>query len=81
LRLIENFVSLGFWPEMKKKKTCGYGQKFPIWGQQISFGFMVPNDTEQTTEDISSVETGYTTKIFRFIEKFVSLDYSIHFIS
>ena len=56
-------------------------KNFRFGGQQISFGFMVPNDTEQTTEDISSVETGYTSKIFRFIEKFVSLDYSIHFIS
>ena len=26
--------------------------KFQIWGQQISNDFMVPNNTEQTTEDI-----------------------------
>ena len=74
------FCKFGFWVR-NEKNLPWYGQKFPIWGQQISFSFMVPNDTEQTTEDISSVETGYTTKIFRFIEKFVSLDYSIHFIS
>ena len=36
---------------------------------------MVPNDTEQTTEDISSVETGYTATIYRFIEKLMSLNF------
>ena len=34
------------------------GQNFQIWGQTISDDFMVPNDTERTTEEISSVETG-----------------------
>ena len=40
---------------MKKIWPCRYGTKFQIWGQQISGDFMVPNDTEQTTEDILSV--------------------------
>ena len=35
---------------------------------------MVPNDTEWTTEDILSVETGYKATFYRFIENLVSLD-------
>ena len=46
---------------------------FKIFGQTVSSDFMVPNDTERTTEYILSVETGYTIKSFRFIENFVSL--------
>ena len=48
---------------------------FQIWGSKISSDFIVPNKTEQTTEDILLVQTGYTTKIVRFFENFVSLDF------
>ena len=48
---------------------------FQIWGQNNYDDFMVPCDTEQTTEDILSVETGYTATVYRFIENFVSLDF------
>ena len=40
---------------------------FQIWGQNISDDFMVPNDTERTTEDILSVETGYTCVVYKVI--------------
>ena len=52
--------------------------KFQIWGQTFSGDFMVPNDIEQTTEEISLLRKGYTTKILRFSENFVSLDFGQH---
>ena len=58
-----------------KKSAMPVWSNFQIWGQNFSDDFIVPNDTEQTTEDILSVQTGYTTKIVKFIENFVSLDF------
>ena len=46
---------------------------FLTWGQKNSGDFMIPNDTEQTTENISLVGQGIQQK-FRFIENFLSLD-------
>ena len=46
---------------------------FLTWGQKNSGDFMIPNDTEQTTENISLVGQGIQQK-FRFFENFVSLD-------
>ena len=73
-RFIVNFVSLDFWSKMKKIEHAGWSN-FQIWGQQIFHDFMASNDTERTTEDILSVDTGYTKNIFRFIENFVRLDF------
>jgi hypothetical protein len=36
---------------------------------------MILNDTEQTTKDILSVETRYTTKMVWFIVNFVCMDF------
>ena len=52
-KFIENFVSWHFWSEMKK--ICHAGlviQYVQIWGKKTSVDFVVPNDTERTTEDI-----------------------------
>ena len=53
-KFIENFVSLDFWSEMK---TICHASivKFSDLGSKHFRWFIVPNDTEQTTEDISSV--------------------------
>ena len=67
------YCEFGFLVQNEKNRT--FGQIFQIWGQQIFHDFMASNDTERTTEDILSVDTGYTKNIFRFIENFVRLDF------
>ena len=74
-RFIENLVSLDLWAELIKKSTIPVWSNFQIWGKKQSVDFMVPNDTERTTEDILSVETGYKTTIYRVIENLVSLHF------
>ena len=59
----------------EKKSTMPVWSKFQNWGQNLSDDFIVPNDTEQNTDDILSVQTVYTTTNSRFIENLMSLDF------
>ena len=49
--------------------------KFKILGQTILGDFMVSNDTEYTTEDITSVQTEWTKQSLRSIENFVKFNF------
>ena len=51
---------LGVWIFSPKWKTSAMSvwSNFQVLGKKTSIDLLVPNDTEQTIEDISSVETG-----------------------
>ena len=46
-----------------------------IWGQTIFCDFMVSNETEQFTEDISSVQTESIYQSLRHIENLLMLSF------
>ena len=68
-----SFVSLCFWSKIPKNLWCRHGSILQIRGENNFCDFMLSKDTEDTTEDILSVRTGYISESLRFLNNFVSL--------